>query len=103
MDLKAIIKGCKNQDQQAQKKCYDHFSAKMLGVCKRYMKEMEDAEDALVRGFYKAFSKIDKFEGKGSFEGWLRKIMVNECLMMLRKNKNFNMVVEVNEWENAIP
>ncbi len=63
------------------------------------MRDQEDAEDAMVQGFYKAFSKIDKFENKGSFEGLLRKIMVNECLMMLRKNKNFNMVVEVKEWE----
>ena len=63
------------------------------------MKQHEDAEDAMINGFQKVFSKISKYEGKGSFEGWIRKIMVNECLMMLRKNKNFNMVVEVNDWE----
>ena len=63
------------------------------------MKEKEDAEDAMIKGFYKAFTKIQKFEGHGSFEGWIRKIMVNECLMMLRKNKNFNLIVEVNDWE----
>ncbi len=71
----------------------------MFGVCKRYMKYKEDTEDALIKGFQKVFENIEKFEHKGSFEGWIRKIMVNECLMMLRKNRNFNLVVEVNDWE----
>jgi len=99
LELEAIIKGCRKRDRKMQKACYDTFSNKMFGVCKRYMKHKEDTEDALIKGFQKVFEKIEKFEGKGSFEGWIRRIMVNECLMMLRQNRNFNLVVEVNDWE----
>ncbi len=73
----------------AQKALYERFASKMLGVCRRYMSVQADAEDALLNGFYKALSQIDSYENKGSFEGWLRKIMVNECLMALRKRLRF--------------
>ena len=73
----------------AQKALYERFAPKMLGVCRRYMSVQADAEDALLNGFYKALSQIDSYEGKGSFEGWMRKIMVNECLMALRKRLRF--------------
>jgi len=57
----------------------------MFSVCKRYLHAREDAEEALVSGFYKVYSQIDSYTGAGNFEGWMRRIMVNECLMTLRK------------------
>lgn len=81
----------------AQKALYERYASKMLGVCRRYMSVQADAEDALLNGFYKALSQIDGFENKGSFEGWLRRIMVNECLMALRKRLRFPEGREVNE------
>jgi len=60
------------------------------------MRHNEDAEDALIQGFHKILTKIDQYRGGGSFEGWMRRIIVNECLMSLRKRNNFNIQVEIN-------
>jgi RNA polymerase sigma factor (sigma-70 family) len=73
----------------AQKALYERYASKMLGVCRRYMNHQQEAEDAFINGFYKALTQIGGYEGKGSFEGWLRRIMVNECLMALRKHLRF--------------
>ena len=81
----------------AQKALYERFSSKMLGICRRYMSVEADAEDALLNGFYKALSQIDSYEGKGNFEGWIRKIMVNECLMALRKRLRFQEMGELSD------
>ncbi len=69
----------------------------MFGVCKRYVKSIESAEDVLVEAFYKVFNKIDMFSNEGSFEGWIRRVVVNESLMFLRKNYRFNEHVEIDE------
>ena len=60
----------------------------MLSVVKRYITNSAEAEDTLMEGFVKVFAKLDQYQGGGSFEGWIRKIMVNEALMSIRKNKN---------------
>ena len=69
----------------------------MLGVCRRYLKRLEDAEDALVEAFCKVFTNIDQYNGKGSFEGWIRRIVVNECLMALRKKYALKNAYEIQE------
>jgi len=71
----------------------------MFGVCKRYARSREDAEDILLEGFFKVFKNIHQFQGAGSFEGWIRRIMVNESLMFLRKKHNFQLTVEVSNIE----
>lgn len=81
-----IIERAKKGDPSAQKWIYNRYASKMLGVCRRYVKTTEDAEDVMVEAFYKVLSKIDQYGGNGSFEGWIRRIMVNESLMFLRKN-----------------
>lgn len=83
-------------DRKAQKLLYDRLSPKMFGVCRRYIKNEQDAEDVMINGFFKVFTKINQFGGSGNFEGWIRRIMVNECLMFLRKY-NMNLSVELNE------
>ena len=97
MTEQEIIQGCKSGDRRAQKALYDKYSAKMFGVCKRYVKSIESAEDVLVEAFYKVFNKIDMFSNEGSFEGWIRRVVVNESLMFLRKNYRFNEHVEIDE------
>ena len=77
----------RDQDRAAQKWLYERYSPLMFSVCKRYLRSREDAEEALVSGFYKVYSQIDSYTGAGNFEGWMRRIMVNECLMSLRKNQ----------------
>ena len=75
---------------------YDRYSPKLFGLCKRYVKGREDAEDVLLEGFFKIFKHIQQYSGSGSFEGWMRRIVVNEALMFLRKGHNFKADVELN-------
>lgn len=94
MDIKKIILLCKSQDHRAQKMLYKQYSPLFFSVAKRYLKNDEDAEDALIEGFFKIFTKIDSYKDEGSFEGWMRRIIVNECLMKLRKRRNFTLSIE---------
>lgn len=95
MTEKELIARCKRGDRAAQKFLFDKYSPKMFGVCKRYLRNVEDAEDVLVEGLFKVMTKLDKYTHKGSFEGWIRRVLVNECLMFLRKKHNFQLTVEV--------
>lgn len=82
-----IIKGCSKGNPKAQKALYNKFSALLYSICLRYLKSTENAEECLTNGFVKIFDKIkDKKEGT-SLEGWMRKIIVNECLQFIRKQK----------------
>lgn len=83
-----IINACKKGERTAQKWIYNRYAAAMLGVCRRYVVSKEDAEDVLLEGFFKVLTKIDQFSGQGSFEGWIRRIIVNEALMFLRKKNH---------------
>jgi RNA polymerase sigma factor (sigma-70 family) len=82
-----LIKGCIAGDRAFQTKLYDLFAPKMLGVCLRYAKNREEAEEILHEGFLRVFTYINKFKGSGSFEGWMRKIMVN-CALLRYRNKS---------------
>ncbi|MCU0443053.1 MAG: RNA polymerase sigma factor [Bacteroidia bacterium] len=73
---KDIIQGCVEGKRLSQKCLYEHFAAKMLGVCIRYAKDRAEAEDMLQEGFIKVFQNITKFKHEGSFEGWVRRIMI---------------------------
>lgn len=95
MTEKELIEGCKKKDRMAQKLLFDRYSPKMNGICLRYLRHTEDAEDVLVEAFFKVLTNINQFKSSGSFEGWIRRIVVNECLMFLRRRHNFNMTLEV--------
>jgi RNA polymerase sigma factor (sigma-70 family) len=82
-----LIKSLKKADQKAQRQLYEKYASRMLGVCRRYISDPMTAEDILVEGFMKVFDKIDQFKNEGSFEGWIRRIMVNEALGYLRQQK----------------
>jgi len=82
-----LIKGCLKRDRSAQKRLYETYSSKMYGLCYRYVKDPMEAEDILVTAFMKVFEKIDQFKHEGSFEGWIRRIVVNEALTHLRRNR----------------
>lgn len=69
----------------------------MFGVCKRYVKTIENAEEVMVEAFCKVFQKIEMYSGQGSFEGWIRRVVVNEALMFLRKNYRFNEHIDITE------
>ena len=82
-----IISGCVKGDSKCQQIVYEKFYGKMLGVCMRYSKDREDARDILQDGFLKVFTNIKSYSGSGSFEGWIRKIMINTALDSIRKSK----------------
>ena len=80
--------------RETQHKVYLHYAPKMLGVCRQYIKDVQQAEEVLLNGFFKVFTKINRFNSNGSFEGWIRKIMVNECISFLRVKKNRFQITE---------
>ncbi|MCB0497388.1 MAG: RNA polymerase sigma factor [Cyclobacteriaceae bacterium] len=95
--LESLVEQCRRQDSRAQRMLYERLSSKMLGVCRRYIGDALEAEGVLVNGFLKVFNKIDQFSGTGNFEGWVRRIMVNESLLYLRKNKSMYLEVDIEE------
>ncbi len=87
MNEKEIIKGCKRAETLAMKTLYESYYSLMLGICLRYAGNVFDAEDFVQEGFVKIFKDIGSFSGRGSFEGWLKRVMINNTLMHLRKSK----------------
>lgn len=85
-ELNHIIEGCIHRRCSAQEKLYRMFSAKMFGICLRYSSSYEEAKDILHDGFIKIFDKIQQYGERGSFEGWVRKIMINTALERYRKS-----------------
>lgn len=90
-----LIKGCIRRERVAQKRLYDTFSSKMYALCCRYVKDTMEAEDVLVTAFTKILDKIDQYKSEGSFEGWIRRIVVNESLTYLRRNRNMYLETEL--------
>ncbi|MBZ4041473.1 RNA polymerase sigma factor [Flavobacterium hibisci] len=82
-----IIKLAVENNRQAQQQIYSKYSSKMLSVCRQYIKDIQLAEDVMITAFMKVFTNLKNFEHKGSFEGWIRRIMVNECISYLRVQK----------------
>ena len=89
MDDATLVKECVKENAKAQHMLFERFSRKMLGVCLRYSKKLEEAEDVLQDGFVKVFSNLKDFTNEGSLEGWIRRIMVNTALDAIRKNTKF--------------
>ncbi len=98
-DLDQIVEKCRSGDGMAQKKLYEAYKSTLFGICRRYINNNEDAEDTLVLSFVKIFMHISSYQNEGSFEGWMKKIAVNESLMLLRKKKVFITVLEVDHIE----
>lgn len=90
-----LIQGCRRGDRAAQKRLYDTFSPKMYALCCRYVKDSMEAEDVLVTAFTKILDKIDQYKSEGSFEGWIRRVVVNEALTWLRRNRNMYLELEL--------
>lgn len=99
--LEELIYKCRDGNSKAQTELYRLFSQRMYGVCLRYAKDNSDAEDILQEGFVRVFTKIRQFEFKGSFEGWMRRIMVNTALEKFRKNDRLYPVEEMKNYEST--
>ncbi|WP_110355828.1 RNA polymerase sigma factor [Arenibacter sp. ARW7G5Y1] len=84
---KLLLKKAKSGNGEAQKWLYNKYAPRMLSVCRQYIKDLQFAEDVMVDGFVKVFKNLDSFRNEGSFEGWIRKIMIRESITYLRKNQ----------------
>jgi RNA polymerase sigma factor (sigma-70 family) len=87
LNEEALIKSCLRGSTQHQRELYERFAGKMFAVCLRYARNSADAADMLQDGFVKVFTKLDQYHFQGSFEGWVRKIMVNTALRTYQRQR----------------
>jgi len=98
--IEELIKRCKAGERKAQELLYKQFASKMLGVCFRYATDKMEAEDMLQNGFIKVFQKLADYRGEGSFEGWIRRIMVHSSIEYYRKHHKMMQLVDIEEAGN---
>ena len=89
MDYQKLVKDCIKQKSVAQQQLYGHFAPIMLGVCYRYTKSINDAEDVLQEGFIKVYLHLHTYNSTGELGAWIRRIMVTTALNYLKKNARY--------------
>ncbi|GAA4164892.1 RNA polymerase sigma factor [Chryseobacterium ginsenosidimutans] len=92
-----LLSRLKKQDPAAQKIFYDQNVKKFLSVSRSYISDLYQAEDCLIKAFCKIFKSIESFRGEGSFEGWARRIVVNECLNFIKSHKTVFYLDDINQ------
>lgn len=102
MDDVELVAACIVKNPKAQKMLFDKFAPKMFAVCLRYLKQTDQAEDALQEAMIKVFTKIAEFKNEGVLEGWIRRIIVNTCLDHIRKNLKFQSDVSLSDVEYKV-
>ena len=95
MTEEQMLAGSIKNNAAAQEALYNRFSPRMLGVCYRFAKNREDAEDMLQDGFIKVFTQLHQYRNEGALEGWIRRIIVHTCINILKKNKKFADSVDI--------
>ena len=90
-----MLAGCLKNNATSEEALYSRYSPRMLGVCYRFAKNREDAEDMLQEGFIKVFTQMHQYRNEGALEGWIRRIMVHTCINFLKKNKKFAESVDI--------
>lgn len=98
---KELIEQAVESNRHAQHQIYSNFSPKMLGVCRQYINDLHLAEDVMITAFMKVFTNMKNFKHEGSFEGWIRRIMVNECISFLRVQKKVKFLEDENYQEES--
>ena len=94
MDIKQLINDCQKNDRKAQEQLYRLYAPKLFSVCLKYSRNYTEAQDNLQDGFLIIFDKIDQFSFKGSFDGWLKRVMVNHVLQQYRQETFLSLVKE---------
>lgn len=89
MDLKNIIQGCQNNDRKCQERLYKEYFSTMMNMAMRYVNDKFKAAEIVNDGFLKVFKKIDQYEFRGSFEGWIRRIVFHSISDTIRKDANY--------------
>ena len=98
---KELIELAVENNRHAQYQIYSKYSPKMLSVCRQYIKDLHQAEDCMITAFMKVFTNLKNFEYKGSFEGWIRRIIINECISFIRVQKKVNFIEDENYFEES--
>lgn len=94
---KRLIRGCINNDRRAQKAVYEAYFNTMYSVCRRYIKNDDDILEVLNSGFLNVFKKISQFKGEGSFEGWIKRIIIHKSLDFIKLNKKYKEHIRLEE------
>lgn len=89
-----LIKKAVRNHREAQRMLYDLHAPKMLSVCRNYISDVQQAEEVMLNGFFKVFTKLKDFKNEGSFEGWIRRIMIRESISFLRKQKKVEFLTD---------
>ncbi|MEN8886446.1 MAG: RNA polymerase sigma factor [Winogradskyella sp.] len=101
-----LIQRAAKQNREAQHVLYELHAPKMLSVCRYYVKDVHQAEEVMLNGFFKVFKYLKSFKSEGSFEGWIRRIMVREAISYLRQKKNIEFATEdayiEHDYDNSI-
>lgn len=92
-----LINQVQNNNRAAQKQLFDRFSPTMLSTCRQYIKDLHNAEDVMLCAFMKVFQNMNQYRNDGSFEGWIRKIMIRESLSFLRSKKEFDFIEDASQ------
>lgn len=102
MDDRQLIEGCVRGEKWAQKSMYELHASNMMSLCQRYVGNRETALDLMHDGFVKLFTKIDSYAGKGSFNGWMRRVFVTTALEYLRRNDVLRYSVGIEEIDDQM-
>lgn len=94
MNVDQLIHKCIKKDRRAQEALYNTYKKKLFPVCLKYCRSHSEAEDHLHDVFIEIFDKIAKYKGKGSFEGWMKRIAINTAIDKYKKNKTFSLEAE---------
>lgn len=98
---KELIELAVENNRHAQQKIYSKYAPKMLSVCRQYIKDVHQAEDVMITSFMKVFTNLKNFEHKGSFEGWIRRIIINECISFIRVYKKVKFIEDETYFEET--
>ena len=102
-DEYALVEGCKRQDRIVQRQLYERFAGKLFVVCKRYVKDPDEAEDVLQDAFVKIYRHVESFRFECPLEAWLKRIVINTALKQLRKQKPWEHTADVQELAPVLP
>lgn len=100
--IESLVEGCRKGNRQAQERLYKVLAPKMLGVCMRYATSSFEAEDMLQTGFIKVFGSIGSYRSEGSFEGWVRRIIVNTAIESYRQRARSGQQVELSDVHDGV-
>lgn len=100
--MEKLIEGCIKGKQKARRELFRRYRSMLLGICLRYSRDKSEAEDVLLEGFMQIYSKIGSFSYEGSFEGWMKKVMVHTAIDYFRKNRKENFHHNIDDYQEIV-